>query len=237
VRHALLGPDQAADGGRLVLRSEASLSLRLVLPERSEPKSNKRQLFTDRAATASASSMSVAQINPAVTPKRARCGCFATLLILAAALADPVSAQQIPSGILAAGNAAVSGFSGATPPVQIAPGIDPAEKTFIDLDGPSLRIVDLQHMGGPPAGQLVAAPKPTTWFAAQIGQVFAVALDNASPPNIYAAATSAYGLPIVAAGPAGELVHLRTGAPNATFMPGLWVVRVAGRDRSGRSMA
>jgi hypothetical protein len=84
-----------------------------------------------------------ARIDPAVIRKRARCGCWAALFLLATALAGPVSAQQIPSGVLAAGNAAVSGFSGATPPVQIAPGVDPAEKTFIDPDGPSLRIVDL----------------------------------------------------------------------------------------------
>jgi hypothetical protein len=55
-----------------------------------------------------------------------------------------------------------------------------------------------------------------------IGQVFGVALDSSSPPNIYAAATSAYGLPIVAPGPNGQPQHIAAGAPNATFMPGLW---------------
>ena len=43
-----------------------------------------------------------------------------------------------------------------------------------------------------------AAPKPFTVTAAQVGQVFAVVLDNSTPPNIYIAASSAYGLPIVA---------------------------------------
>jgi hypothetical protein len=166
--------------------------------------------------------MSVARSNPAAVCNRGRYGFLAALFVLAAASTALAFALQIPSGVLAAGNAAVAGFSGANPPVQIAPGVDPAEKTFIDLDGLSLRIVDLQHMGGPPAAQLVAAPKPVTWFAAQIGQVFAVAIDNAGPPNIYAAATSAYGLPIVVPGPDGEPVHVRNGAPNATFMPGLW---------------
>ena len=37
------------------------------------------------------------------------------------------------------GAAAVAGFAGAIPPVQIAPGVDPAAWTFIDWDGPSLR--------------------------------------------------------------------------------------------------
>ena len=52
-------------------------------------------------------------------------------------------------------------------------------------------------MGGPPQAQLVAAPKTFTVTARQTGQVFSLALDDADPPNIYAAATSAYGLPIV----------------------------------------
>jgi hypothetical protein len=191
-----------------------------VLPERPEPESENRQLLTGRDQADPA--MSAARSNPAAIRQHARYGFWAALVVLAAAATTPASAQQIPSGVLGVGNAAVSGFSGATPPVQIPPGVDPAEKTFTDPDGPSLRIVDLAHMGGPPAAQLVPAPKPTTWFAAQIGQVFAVAIDSASPPDIYAAATSAYGLPIVAPGPDGEPVHVRNGAPNATYMQGLW---------------
>jgi hypothetical protein len=136
--------------------------------------------------------------------------------------AAPGSAQQPASVILAPGNAAVTGFSGALPPVQIAPGVDPGTATFIDRNGPSLRILDLQRMSGPARAQLVAAPKPTAWFASQIGQVFAVALDDATPPNIYAAASSAYGLPIVAPGANGAPEHVRVGAPGASFMPGLW---------------
>ena len=108
-----------------------------------------------------------------------------------------LNAQQPASVVVAQGNAAVTGFSGALPPIQIAPGVDPNQKTFIDLNGPALRVVDLQHMGGPTQAQLVGAPKPFTFSAARLGQVFGVALDDHSPPNIYAAATSAYGLPIV----------------------------------------
>ena len=101
-------------------------------------------------------------------------------------------------------------------------GADPQAITFIDLQGPSLRIVDLQHMRGPAEAQLVAAPKPLTVPASLIGQVFGVALDDAMPPNIYAAATSAYGLPIVAPGPDGKPRHIEKGVPQASFMPGLW---------------
>jgi len=149
---------------------------------------------------------------------------FAAIFILA--LSNTVFAQQnvqrSPGPVVALGNAAVTGFSGALPPIQIAPGIDPGVQTFIDGNGPSLRVIDLQHMNGPTNAQLVGAPKPFTFPAAQIGQVFGVAVDDNSQPDIYAAATSAYGLPIVAPGTDGRPQHIRVGAPNAAFMPGLW---------------
>jgi hypothetical protein len=140
--------------------------------------------------------------------------------VLLAASFGAASAQDA-RGILAPGNAAVTGFSGTKAP-PAAPNTNPADLTEIDLAGPSVRIVDLQTMGGPTQAQLVQAPKPFTATAAQLGQVFAVALDDAAAPNIYVAATSAYGLPIVAPGPGGGLVRARQGAPGASFMPGLF---------------
>jgi hypothetical protein len=116
----------------------------------------------------------------------------------------------------------VTGFSGTQPPILIAPGTDPADKTVIDLTGPSARIVDLQAPGAPPQAQLLQAPKPFTVTASQIGQVFAVALDNANLPNIYVAATSTYGLPIVVPDGDGHADRVKQGAPNASFMPGLF---------------
>ena len=132
------------------------------------------------------------------------------------------NAQQASPVVLDPGNAAVTGFSGALAPPQIAPGEDPAALTFIDPNGPSLRIVDLQRMGGSAAAQLVGAPKPFTFTAAQIGQVFGVALDRGSPPNIYVAASSAYGLPVVAPQVDGGILHVKSGVPNAAFMADLW---------------
>lgn len=149
--------------------------------------------------------------------------CFRALVFALICLGATVArAQQAANVVVAPGNAAVTGFFGTLPPVQIPPGSDPGEKTFIDLHGPSLRVVDLQHMGGPPAAQLVGAPKPFTFGAAQIGQVFGVTLDDNAQPNVYAAATSAYGLPIVVLGADGKLQHVKRGAANAAFMPGLW---------------
>ena len=151
--------------------------------------------------------------------RRARATAFLSALLLAATFG--VASAQDARGILAPGNAAVTGFSGTQAP-PAAPNTDPADLTEIDLAGPSVRIIDLQTMGAPPQAQLVQAPKPFTATAAQLGQVFAVALDDAAAPNIYVAATSAYGLPIIAPGPNGGLARTRQGAPNATFMPGLF---------------
>ena len=118
-----------------------------------------------------------------------------------------------------------NGFSGARAIDGPSPAsAQPFDKTFIDLNGPALRVIDLGRMGGPAQGQLVAAPKPFTVTADRIGQVFSIALDDANPPNIYAAATSAYGLPIVVPDSDGDgrPDRARRGAPNAAFMPGLF---------------
>ena len=144
--------------------------------------------------------------------------------VWAAALAAPAAAQSSDRGIVADGEAAVSGFSGVTtiaPPPQ---GVDPLAVTFIDLAGPSARVIELRDTQGPPRAQVIPAPKPFTATAAQVGQVFAVAFDRATPPNIYLAASSAYGLPIVlppvdANAPAQRLTD---GAPGAAFMSGLF---------------
>jgi len=145
---------------------------------------------------------------------------FSAALPIALVIAQPVPA----SGILIDGNAVVTGFSGAQPPTIIAPGVNPADKTYIDLNGPSARVIDLQAPGAPPQAQLIEAPKPFTVTASQVGQVFAVTLDNAMPPNIYVAATSAYGLPIVVPDRDGDGLpdRVKQGAPNASFMPGLF---------------
>lgn len=137
---------------------------------------------------------------------------------------------QNPGSAVLDGNAVTSGFSGVQLPAQIAPGVDPVAQASIDLEAPALRIVDLQALGGAAAGQVVQAAKPVTITARQIGQVFAIALDNANPPNIYAAATSAYGLAIVApdADGDGQPDRAEQGRPGATFMPGLFGPVAAG---------
>jgi hypothetical protein len=159
---------------------------------------------------------------------------FRALLLAASTLvvfrSSPLHAQPSPSVALAPGFAIVSGFSGALQAGPPSPGGNPADRLVIDANGVSLRAIDLSRLGGPPAGQLVAARKALAIPASLIGQVFAIALDDAAPPNIYAAATSAYGLPIVLPDADGDGAPDRTrrGAPNAGFMPGLFGPTQAG---------
>ena len=143
------------------------------------------------------------------------------LLGLAAADSRTALAQGGPTAaVLIDGNAVVTGFSGTQPPLPFPP--DAADQATIDLNGPAARIIDLQAPGAPPLAQLLTAPKPFTVLAGQVGQVFAVALDSATPPNIYLAATSSYGLPIVVPGPNGAFMRAKQGGPDASFMPGLF---------------
>ncbi|MCG8406503.1 MAG: dockerin type I repeat-containing protein [Phycisphaerales bacterium] len=61
-----------------------------------------------------------------------------------------------------------------------------------------------------------------TWSAANLGQVFGLALDDQSPPNIYVSATTAYGLhPVSASGPAAVFqINGSTGAISPFIVTG-----------------
>ncbi|KAB2885027.1 MAG: hypothetical protein F9K38_03225 [Pseudorhodoplanes sp.] len=135
-------------------------------------------------------------------------------LLAGVAVPAPAAAQ----GVVSDGNAIVTGFSGMQLPALISPGTDPATQATIDLGAPAARAIDLQAPGAVPQAQVLTAAKPFAVSAGQVGQVFAVALDHAAPPNIYLAATSVYGLPIVGAN--GQ--RLMQGAPGVQFMPGLF---------------
>jgi hypothetical protein len=125
---------------------------------------------------------------------------------------------------IAPGDSAVSGFSGTVlSSPSLAPGVDPLDKTVIDVDGASLRVYDLSTLGGAPAGQLVSPPVKFSVPAKDIGQVFSLVFDTQTdPPNLYAGATSAYGIQIVSTqlDEDGSPVRVRNGAPDARFMDG-----------------
>ncbi|WP_269585616.1 peptidoglycan-binding protein [Roseibium sp. Sym1] len=98
------------------------------------------------------------------------------------------------------GEAVVTRFSGTA---------EEAGRLVIDGQGAVVSVVDLRQPGGPARGE--------HWFnalqrgavtAAEIGQVFGVAIDDASPANIYLTATSAFGL--------------HRNADNSDWMAGMW---------------
>jgi hypothetical protein len=97
---------------------------------------------------------------------------------------QPLLAQDRP---LQPGEAYVTRFSGTRP----GPGGTPV----IDPDGTSGSIIDVREPRRPPLGQhWVDEPQRKPVSAGQVGQVFGVVLDDARPPNVYLAATSAFGL-------------------------------------------
>ncbi|CAM5308761.1 hypothetical protein ATER59S_00826 [Aquamicrobium terrae] len=157
---------------------------------------------------------------------------FAPIVLLACALqvTGAAKAQDIGAGlqvVLGPGDVAISGFSGTKLAAEaVAPGVDPVDKTVIDLEGPVLRILDMSDLGSPPGWQSVDAPVKLEVRAGDIGQVFGLAFGAPSVdgvPDLYAAATSAYGVQIVAAEPGedGMAVRLRQGEPGARFMDGM----------------
>ena len=141
--------------------------------------------------------------------------------------APPAALAPSASIGITPGSVAISGFSGNTLSAEsLAPGVDPIDKTVIDLNGPSVRVFDLTSLGQRPAGQLLNPPVKFEVKAKDIGQVFPLALDDGSAsrgtPNLYAGATAAFGIQIVAAQPdsEGKPVRLKAGAPGARFMDG-----------------
>ncbi|MGA9604361.1 MAG: hypothetical protein WBQ82_09630, partial [Methyloceanibacter sp.] len=120
------------------------------------------------------------------------------LLLFAISIAtwQPANAEEG----LRPGESFVTRFSGAT---------DEGGKPAIDLNGTVGSILDLRHPSTPPQGaQWLNAPQRSPVSAGKVGQVFGVALDDATPPNIYVTATSAFGL------------HRSDG--NTDWMAGMW---------------
>ncbi|MCC6888924.1 MAG: hypothetical protein IT536_10345 [Hyphomicrobiales bacterium] len=120
-------------------------------------------------------------------------------MLLAAGLLLPHSAPRAQP--MQPGEAFVTRFSGTTD--------GPQGEAVIDVNGTVGSIIDVRSPGQPPQGHhWIDEPQRQPITAAQVGQVFGVALDGENPPNVYLAATAAFGL------------H-RT-ADNAQWMPGMW---------------
>jgi hypothetical protein len=123
--------------------------------------------------------------------------CFA--LLLTCLSVNQLAAQE---GALQPGEAFVTRFSGTTPGAG-------EQAASIDLNGVVGSIIDLRAPGQPAHGtHWINEPQRSPVTAKDVGQVFGVALDDASPPNIYLSATSAFGL------------HLTPGTQQ--WMAGMW---------------
>jgi len=110
--------------------------------------------------------------------------------VVAATLqAAPLSAQQVTP--MRAGEAFVTRFSGTT---NIA-GPGGAPIPVINPGGAVGSVIDLRNPNQPPQGQhWIGEPQRLFVTAAEVGQVFGVALDDAAQPNIFLAASAAFGL-------------------------------------------
>src|SRR3990172_632799 len=68
-------------------------------------------------------------------------------------------------------------------------------RTVIDTNGTVGGVIDIRMPGEAPRGAYWSdTPQRLEVTAGKVGQVFGVALDDASPPNVYLTATSAFGL-------------------------------------------
>jgi hypothetical protein len=136
-------------------------------------------------------------------------------LAILAAFTAPASAQPI----FHKGDAVVTGFSGTTT------GASP-DQALINVDGTSAEIISIAPAGAP-SGQILTPSASLQIKASQIGQVFAITLDDAPVPNAYLAATSAYGLQIVTPASSGPQRALN-GAADADWMPGQFGTTLGG---------
>jgi hypothetical protein len=169
-----------------------------------------------------------------MTTRLARAGLLPALLICHVLgchvpAAHAQTADQPP--VLALGNAVVTGFSGIVAPdprTRRPAGKTALDATLINPLGPSARIVDLANPGYVWDGRFWQAAKPRDILAKDTGQVFGVALDDQPAPNIYLAATSAYGLHIVRRLPGGGVERLRTGRPGAQWQDGQFGLALQG---------
>ncbi|WP_373235938.1 hypothetical protein [Cohaesibacter celericrescens] len=118
-----------------------------------------------------------------------------------------------------------SGFSGVgTPTSDSLQGAARVSEGFIDPHGVSVSLTAIDQMGAEYKGLEIKRRPYDGLQARDTGQIFGLAIDDADAANLYLAATSAYGLPIVGRDRDGDghADKLYVGRPDAEFMPGLF---------------
>lgn len=114
---------------------------------------------------------------------RRRAALVSSLSFLALCLATTAVAAQAS---LQPGEAYLTRFSGA---------VAGPSGPMIDTSGTVGSILDIREPGRPPQGEhWVDEPQHRPVTAGEVGQVFGVVLDTADPPDVFLAATSAFGL-------------------------------------------
>ena len=125
-------------------------------------------------------------------------GLLALFALCVSLLLSPAHAQEAEG--LQPGEAFATRFSG----TRIVDGV-----TVIDEGGTVGSLLDIRAPGAPPRGEhWWNEPQRLGVTAGQVGQVFGIALDDASSPNIYLTATAAFGL--------------HRNADNSDWMAGMW---------------
>jgi uncharacterized repeat protein (TIGR01451 family) len=151
--------------------------------------------------------------------------------MMSVAVAQTVPAADEP--LIQRGDAVVTGFSGVVA-LKPKPNAKLEDYLIIDTQAPALQFFDLSQMFGGDNARLVDAPRLHAVPAGQIGQVFGVTLDDGRPadgvddgrdpvPNIYATATSAYGLQLVETKQVGKgkvRERAKIGSPDVSWMDG-----------------
>jgi hypothetical protein len=121
--------------------------------------------------------------------------------------------------------AAIAGFSGVKLATEsVAVGVNPVDQTVLDTEGASSRAFDIGNLGNATGAQVAVPPQLLDIKARDVGQIFGLAFDTGAAngvPNLYAAATSKFGLQIAGVPDAkGVPTRLKTGSPGAKFMEG-----------------
>ena len=152
-------------------------------------------------------------------------------LVFGLAMTAGAGAQEAPP-LMDAGVSAVTGFSGTVQARKHDRLSTPLDETFLDGNGAVLKVLDMTAPGHVWDGRFDAAvPERLMVSARETGQVFGLALDDGRPeeagrvhPNIYATATSAFGLNIVIpdADSDGLPERVKTGQPGAVWMDFQW---------------
>jgi hypothetical protein len=148
-------------------------------------------------------------------------GICASFLSVPQALAQPADAPQPTVGHSAPyepGDAIITKFPG------VADGgtgtqASAAAGLLIDLQGTAAAVIRLA--GAPGNGGTIFPPVVRAVTAAETGQVFPIAV-MAPGNDVLFGATSRFGLHIGRADPNGGLINLKTGDPQAQWMPGQW---------------